>query len=129
MKAQPYEGVIGCCDDCGAEDVTIYRSEAGWTRVSCVLEEEDGGYTELHLDVALGVLAAEAERARQAEAEIAVLKEILTDPMNQLEQTSGHYTYRFDLETMHRIADAIGLPKAGDVLASYTPQELTKLIR
>lgn len=69
-------------------------------------------------------------KVAQLEVRLSALKEILTDPVNQLEQTKGgYYIYRFDLETMHRIADAIGLPKAGEVLASYTPQELTKLIR
>lgn len=60
------------------------------------------------------------------------LKEILTDPVNQLEQTKGgYYIYRFDLETMHRIADAIGVPKSepADVFACYTPSELGQLIQ
>jgi hypothetical protein len=63
-KAQPYEGVVGCCDGCGAENVRIYRSEVGWTCVSCVLEEDqDEAYVSLYLEVAQGTLAAEHERA------------------------------------------------------------------
>lgn len=60
------------------------------------------------------------------------LCEILTDPVNQLEQTpGGYYIYRFDLETMHRIADALGVPKAGtiDLMPCYTPEELGRLIK
>jgi hypothetical protein len=63
-KAQPYESVVGCCDGCGAENVRIYRSEVGWTCVSCVLEEDqDEAYVSLYLEVAQGALAAEHERA------------------------------------------------------------------
>lgn len=61
-----------------------------------------------------------------------ILKEILTDPVNQLEQTKGgYYIYRFDLETMHRIADAIGIGQAPSVpfMATYTLEELVHLIK
>lgn len=61
-----------------------------------------------------------------------VLKEILTDPVNQLEQTKGgHYIYRFDLETMRRIADAIGILRGDpvDMLNCYTLEELPRLIK
>jgi hypothetical protein len=66
------------------------------------------------------------------EERLAVLHEILTDPVNQLEQTKGgYYIYRFNLETMHRIADAIGLPRTEPVpmMACYLPEELGRLIR
>lgn len=62
---------------------------------------------------------------------LASLRSILTDPVNQLEVTKGgYYIYRFDLETMHRIADAVGIPKAEEAptLHSYTPDELARLI-
>lgn len=60
------------------------------------------------------------------------LKTILTDPVNQLEVTKGgYYIYRFDLETMHRIADAIGIPRGDpvDVFNCYTLAELPGLIK
>jgi hypothetical protein len=56
----------------------------------------------------------------------------LTDPVNQLEQTKGgYYIYRFDLETMHEIADALGIEKAAPepFMATYTLDELPRLIR
>lgn len=60
------------------------------------------------------------------------LHEILTDPVNQLERTKGgYYIYRFDVETMRRIADAIGIEpsKPVDMFAYYTPEELTQRIK
>lgn len=66
---------------------------------------------------------------------LAVLREILTDIVNQLEVTPrGYYIYRFDLKTMHRIADAIGIAPSdgivvGPVLAAYQIDELGNLIR
>jgi hypothetical protein len=64
------------------------------------------------------------------EKRLAVLHEILTDPANQVEQTADyHYIYRFDLGTMHRIADALGLPRTEPVLTSYRPEELGRLFR
>lgn len=74
-----------------------------------------------------GLMDAHEERA-------AALRSILTDPVNQLEVTKGgYYIYRFDLETMHRIADALVVEIKPNnhplsVLASYTPEELTRLI-
>lgn len=63
---------------------------------------------------------------------LAALHAILTDPVNQLEQTkAGYYIYRFNLETMHQIADAIGLPKAEPepFMVFYALSELPHLIR
>lgn len=77
-------------------------------------------------------LAAVIETAEAGRVALAALNEILTDPVNQLEQTKGgYYIYRFDLETMHRIADALGIESAPTqpTLSYYTPNELTKLIR
>lgn len=68
----------------------------------------------------------------QVEKRLTTLAEILTDPVNQLEQTpGGYYIYRFDLATMHHIADAIGVPKSEPVamMATYTLEELPQLIR
>lgn len=45
-----------------------------------------------------------------------ILKTILSDPANTVEVSAdGYYIYRFDLETMRRIADAIGIPR-GDLI-------------
>jgi len=66
------------------------------------------------------------------EERLAVLDDILTDPVNQLEVTKGGYfIYRFDLETMHRIADALGVPSAQPIPFAncYTLQELTQFIK
>lgn len=59
------------------------------------------------------------------------LKAILTDPANQVEVSGGYYIYRFDLEMMRRIADAIGIPRGEPVEAvnCYTLAELPGLIR
>ena len=60
-----------------------------------------------------------------SEERLAILHEILTDPCNQLEQTrAGYYIYRFNLETMHRIADAIGIEPAPELFVCYRPEEL-----
>lgn len=60
------------------------------------------------------------------------LKAILTNPVNQIEVSAdGHYIYSFDLETMHRIADAIGIPRGDPVetFNCYTLEELPGLIK
>ena len=64
------------------------------------------------------------------EERLAILHEILTDPCNQLEQTKGgYYIYRFDLETMRRIAVAIGIEPAPELFVCYRPEELGRLVR
>ncbi len=72
------------------------------------------------------------QHSKPLEKQASELKEILTDPVNQLEVTKGgYYIYRFDLETMHRIADALGVERNENppAIASYTPFELTQLIK
>ena len=43
------------------------------------------------------------------------LREMMSDIQYQLEQTKGgYYIYRFDLEAMHRMADALGIAAANE---------------
>jgi hypothetical protein len=78
---------------------------------------------------------AHSIRAHQKplERRLADLNAIMADIQYQLEVTKGgYYIYRFDLEAMHRIADALGIEPVSSptpVLASYTPEELTRLIK
>jgi hypothetical protein len=64
---------------------------------------------------------------------LAELREIMSDIQYQFEQTKyGYYLYRFDVEAMHRIADAVGIEPAGEgvpFINCYTPQELGRLIK
>jgi hypothetical protein len=41
------------------------------------------------------------------EERLNILREILTNQVNQLEETKGGYYYRFDRKTMERIADVL----------------------
>jgi len=60
-----------------------------------------------------------AERLALA-GRLEALRAILTDPVNQLEQTkAGYYIYRFDHETMHEIADAIGLVRVAEQTLAF----------
>jgi hypothetical protein len=67
------------------------------------------------------------------EKRLAELREMMSDVQYQLEHTKGgYYIYRFDLEAMHRMADALGIEgkvAPAPVLAFYTPEELTRLIQ
>jgi hypothetical protein len=73
------------------------------------------------------------QHGKPLEKRLAELREMLTDIQYQLEQTKGgYYIYRFNIEAMHRMADALGIEGKVDTaptLAFYTPEELTRLIK
>ena len=72
----------------------------------------------------------ERDRADGLAERLDTLHTILSDPVNQLEQTkTGYYIYRFNLEAMHRIADALGIERLDPVMTCYTLAELTQLIQ
>jgi hypothetical protein len=72
----------------------------------------------------------ERDRADALSERMDALRAILIDPANQLEQTKiGYYIYRFDPETMHAIADALGFVKVvpPSTLAFSAVEELPQL--
>lgn len=87
----------------------------------------------LEADVARLTQQRDDERAEKQEltTRLNTLREILTDPQNQLERTAIGYIYRLDLETMHRVADALGFVRVmpQPALAFCILEELPLLIR